>query len=115
MARRRAQRDHREGFLRSRPGGPLEAGRVRAPRRRAVALLADDQGANPAEYVLAALGGGLTTALVYNAAARGITGEEVESDLEGDLDLRGCFRLSQRVGKGYERIRVRVRVKSDAS
>jgi hypothetical protein len=39
----------------------------------------------------------------------------VETDLEGDLDLRGCFRVSQSVRKGYERIRVRVRVKSDAS
>jgi uncharacterized OsmC-like protein len=43
----------------------------------------------PVEYVLHALGGCLTTTLVYNAAALGIQLEKVESSYEGDLDLRG--------------------------
>ena len=77
-------------------------------------LLGDDQGANPIEHVLAALASCLTASLVYHAAAGGIKVEEVESHLEGDLDVRGFLGLSLGVRKGYERIRVKVRVKSDA-
>jgi uncharacterized OsmC-like protein len=79
------------------------------------ALFGDDRGANPIEYVLAAVASCLTTSLVYHAAMRGIRLEEVESSLEGDLDLRGFFGLAQGVRKGYERIRVKFLVKSDAS
>jgi uncharacterized OsmC-like protein len=78
------------------------------------ALLGDDRGANPIEHILAALASCLTTSLVYHAAAGGITVEEIESHLEGDLDVRGFLGLSPGVRKGYERIRVKVRVKSDA-
>src|SRR5688500_15530981 len=39
-------------------------------------LLGTDKGANPVEYVLAALAGCLTTSLVYHAAAKGIKIEE---------------------------------------
>jgi uncharacterized OsmC-like protein len=65
--------------------------------------------------LLAALASCLTTSLVYHAAAGGITVEEVESELEGDVDVRGFLGLTPGVRKGFERIRVRVRVKSDAS
>ena len=60
-------------------------------------LLGEDQGANPVEYVLTALSACLTTSLVYHAAARGIRIDEVESHLEGDLDLRGFLGLSESV------------------
>jgi uncharacterized OsmC-like protein len=78
-------------------------------------LLGADRGANPVEHILAALASCLTTSLVYHAAAGGITVEEVESELEGDVDVRGFLGLTPGVRKGFERIRVRVRVKSDAS
>jgi len=78
------------------------------------ALLGDDQGANSIEHVLVALASCLSTSLVYHAAAKGIEVEEVESHLEGDLDVRGFLGLSPGVRKGYERIRVKVRIKSDA-
>jgi uncharacterized OsmC-like protein len=77
-------------------------------------LLGGDRGVNPIEHLLAALAACLTSSLVYHAAARGIEIEEVESSLEGDLDVRGFFRLATDVRKGYERIRVKVRVRSDA-
>ena len=54
-------------------------------------LLGEDKGANPVEYVLTALAACLTTSMVYHAAARGIKIEEVESRLEGDLDLHGFY------------------------
>ena len=75
-------------------------------------LLGEDQGANPVEYVLTALSACLTTSLVYHAAARGIRIDEVESHLEGDLDLRGFLGLSGETRKGYEIIRVRVNITS---
>ena len=56
----------------------------------------------------------MTTTLVYHAAVRGIKLEEVESELEGDLDLRGFFGISDEVRPGYEEIRVNFKVKTDA-
>ena len=52
--------------------------------------------------------------MVYHAAVRGIKLEEVESELEGDLDLRGFFGISDEVRPGYEEIRVNFKVKTDA-
>ena len=47
-------------------------------------LLGHDEGANPAEALLHALAGCLTTSLVYVAAARKVPLTRVESRLEGD-------------------------------
>lgn len=77
-------------------------------------LLGTDQGPNPYEFVLHALAAGLTTSLVYHAAARGIPLESVESTLEGDLDVRGFLGLSDKVRRGYKEIRVRFAIKSNA-
>jgi uncharacterized OsmC-like protein len=77
-------------------------------------LLGGDQGANPVEYVLTALSACLTTSLVYHAAERGIKIDEVESHLEGDLDIRGFLGLSDHVRKGYENIKVTFKVKANA-
>lgn len=77
-------------------------------------LLGGDKGANPVEYVLAALAGCLTTSLIYHAAARGIKIEEVESTCEGDLDLQGFLGMNESVRNGYENIRISFKVKGDA-
>lgn len=77
-------------------------------------LLGTDQGANPVEYALAALNGCLTTSLIYHAAAQGISIDEVETTLSGDLDLHGFLGLDENVRNGYEKIKVNFRVKSDA-
>lgn len=78
-------------------------------------LLGEDQAPNPVEYVLHALAACLTTSLVYHAAARGIRIESMESQLEGDLDLRGFLGLSDDVRKGFQEIRATFTVKSDAT
>ncbi len=78
-------------------------------------LLGANHGANPVEYVLKGLAACLTTSLVYHAAAQGIEIEEVESKLEGDLDLHGFLGMSEDVRNGYENIRVTFKVKGDAS
>jgi hypothetical protein len=51
--------------------------------------------------------------MVYHAAVRGIKLDEVESKLEGDLDLRGFFGMTDEVRPGYEEIRVNFKVKTD--
>ncbi len=78
-------------------------------------LLGKDLAANPVEYLLHALASCLTTSMVYHAAARGIAIEEVESSLEGDLDLRGFLGLAPSVRKGYQQIRLKLRIKADVT
>ena len=51
--------------------------------------------------------------MVYHAAVRGIELDEVESKLEGDIDLKGFLALSDKVRPGYEEIRVNFKVKTD--
>ncbi|MGD1967329.1 MAG: OsmC family protein [Desulfobacterales bacterium] len=55
----------------------------------------------------------MTTTMVYHAAVRGIKLDEVESKLEGDLDLRGFFAITDEVRPGYEQIRIKFKVKTD--
>ena len=78
-------------------------------------LLGRDQGANPVEYLLHALAACVTTSMVYHAAAKGIAIEEVESTVEGSLDLRGFLGVDPKVRKGYENIRMNFRIKADVS
>jgi uncharacterized OsmC-like protein len=77
-------------------------------------LLGSDTGANPAEHLLHALAACLTTSLVYVAAARKVPLTEVESVLEGDMDVRGALGLSNEVRNGFSHIRVSFKVKGDA-
>jgi uncharacterized OsmC-like protein len=51
---------------------------------------------------------------VYVAAARKVRLTEVESTLEGDIDVRGCLGLSDEVRNGFSRIRATFTVKGDA-
>jgi uncharacterized OsmC-like protein len=77
-------------------------------------LLGVDTGPNPAEALLHALAACLTTTLVYVAAARKVNLTEVESTLEGDMDVRGCLGLTDDVRNGFTNIRVRFRISGDA-
>ncbi len=65
------------------------------------------------EHLLNALAACVTTSMVAHAAVRGIRIEELESELEGDLDLRGFLGLSNDVPKGFTNIRVNFKVKAD--
>lgn len=76
-------------------------------------LLGADVAANPVEYLLHALAACLTSSMVYHAAARGIQIEEVESSLEGDIDLRGFLGLNKTVRNGYQGIRVGFKIKAN--
>jgi uncharacterized OsmC-like protein len=76
-------------------------------------LAGKDQAPNPAEHLLHSLAGCVTTGIVAHAAVRGIHIEQLESELEGDLDLRGFLGLSENVPKGFTNIRVNIKVKTD--
>jgi len=76
-------------------------------------LLGSDTAANPVEHLLHALAGCLTTSMIYHAAARGIQIEEVESALEGDIDLHGFLELDDNVRNGFQGIRVNFKIKAD--
>ena len=91
----------------------LHAMEAEADEPRVIA--GEDTAPTPVEFVLHALASCLTTTMVYHAAVQGIRIESVESQLEGDIDVRGFFGLSEDVRKGYKQVRVRMQVKSDAS
>jgi uncharacterized OsmC-like protein len=79
-----------------------------------VSLSGNDTAPNPVEYLLHALTSCLTTSLVAHAAVRGITIEDITSSTEGDIDIRGFLGLSEDVRKGYQTIRINMKVKSEA-
>jgi uncharacterized OsmC-like protein len=76
-------------------------------------LVGNDNGPTPVEFVLHALAACLTAGLANIAAARGITLTEVESTVEGDIDLMGILGLSDQVRNGYQQIAVRFKVRGD--
>lgn len=75
-------------------------------------LAGTDDGANPVEHLLNALAACVTTSMVAHAAVRGIHIEELESELEGDIDLNGFLGLDENVPKGFTNIRMKFRVKA---
>jgi uncharacterized OsmC-like protein len=76
-------------------------------------LAGEDQGPNPVEHLLNALASCLTTALVAHAAVHGIHIDELESEIEGDIDINGYLGLPKEVPRGYKDIRVKMKVKTD--
>ncbi len=78
-------------------------------------LLGNNLGMNPVEYLLVALSGCLTTALIAHASAKGIAIKGVQSRYEGDIDLRGFLGIAPDVKVGYEEIRVYFTIEADIS
>lgn len=76
-------------------------------------LAGQDQSANPVEHLLNALASCCTTSMVAHAAVRGIEIQELESEVEGDIDLRGFLGLDNAVPKGLTDIRIKFKVKCD--
>ena len=77
-------------------------------------ILGNNLGVNPVEYAMSALAGCVTTTFVVYAAARGIDLKSVRVELEGELDLRGLLHLDENIRPGYEQIRMKYFVESDA-
>lgn len=78
-------------------------------------LLGQDKGANPVEHLLHALAACVTTSMVYHAAAKGVEIQEVESSIDGDIDLKGFLGLDPSIRNGFQQIRMNFRIKADAT
>jgi uncharacterized OsmC-like protein len=76
-------------------------------------LVGSDNGPTPVEYVLHALAACLTAGLANIAAARGVNLTEVESTVEGDIDLLGILGLSDEVRNGFQQIKVSFKLRGD--
>jgi len=77
-------------------------------------LVGRDQAPTPVEFLLHAIAACLTAGIGNIAAARGVTLYEVESTVEGDIDLLGLLGLSDKVRNGYQGIQVNFKIKGDA-
>jgi uncharacterized OsmC-like protein len=78
-------------------------------------LVGGDKAPTPVEFLLHAIAACITAGIGNIAAARGVRLTEVESTVEGDIDLRGILGLSDQVRNGYHAMRVNFRVKGDAA
>jgi uncharacterized OsmC-like protein len=77
-------------------------------------LVGTDKAPTPVEFLLHAIASCITAGIGNIAAARGVKLTEVESTVEGDIDLRGILGLSDLVRNGYQQMRVHFRIKGDA-
>jgi uncharacterized OsmC-like protein len=76
-------------------------------------LVGRDNAPTPVEYLLHALAACLTAGIANIAAARGVQLTEVESIVEGDIDLLGILGLSDDVRNGYQQINVSFKLRGD--
>ena len=76
-------------------------------------LAGNDSAPNPVEHLLNALAACVTTGIVAHAAVRGIRIEELESELEGDIDVQGFLGLSPDVPRELTEIRINLKAKAD--
>lgn len=76
-------------------------------------LAGNDEAANPVEHLLHALASCMTTSIIAHSAVQGIKIDELESELDGDIDLNGFLGLDESIAKGYTEIRVLFRLKAD--
>jgi uncharacterized OsmC-like protein len=77
-------------------------------------LVGEDNAPLPVEYLLYGLAACITSGIANIAAARGVKLTEVESKVEGDIDLLGILGLSEDVRNGYNNIRATFTIKGDA-
>jgi uncharacterized OsmC-like protein len=95
-------------------GEHRHSGEVEFPADHPAVLVGADHAPTPVEFLLHAIAACITSGIGNIAAARGVKLTEVESTVEGDIDLRGILGLSNEARNGYERMRVNFRIKGDA-
>lgn len=72
----------------------------------------DDRAPNPQEILLAGLNACVLTTYVALSALQGIDLESVTIATEGELDLRGFFKLDNRIHPGYQNLHYTLTVKA---
>ena len=78
------------------------------------ALGGTDTAPNPVEQLLAALGNCLAVGYAANATAAGVEINDLRIELEGDLDLHTFLGLNPAGNAGYQAIRAKVTLDTDA-
>lgn len=73
-----------------------------------------DQGPNPVEYLLAALGGCINVVIVTFARKFKVVVEDVQTYVEGDLDTDGFLGKNPDVRPGYQEIRYHIQITSSS-
>jgi uncharacterized OsmC-like protein len=76
-------------------------------------LVGTDEAPTPVEFLLHALAACLTAGMANIAAARGVQLTEVESTVEGNIDLNGILGLSETARNGYEQIKISFKLRGD--
>ena len=103
--------------------GPFLAGGndVFGPTRRFFVMTDDpdllggvDSGPTPAETLVAALAGCITSGIASNAAMFDVPLDAIDIDMEADIDLRGLLGHDKSVRNGFTDIRYTVTIKSPA-
>lgn len=95
-------------------GNHVHAREFRYDADHPAVLVGRDQGPTPVEFLLVALASCITAGIGNIAAVRGVTLHEIESQLEGDMNILGILGLSDAVRNGYHEIRMKVRIRGDA-
>jgi uncharacterized OsmC-like protein len=75
----------------------------------------EDNGATPAELLLAALGSCLTAGVAAVAQHREIQLNKVTATIEGSMDVRGILGIDSDVRNGFGAIKVHYEIDADAS
>jgi uncharacterized OsmC-like protein len=96
-------------------GEHRHTGDVRFDADHPAVLVGGDEAPTPVEFLLHAITACITAGIGNIAAARGVRLTEVESSVEGDIDLRGVLGLSDQVRNGYQQMRVNFRLTGDAA
>jgi uncharacterized OsmC-like protein len=78
-------------------------------------LLGNNYAPKPAEFLLHALAGCLTTTLAYHASARGYEIKKLQTSVEGNLDMRGFLGIDSPVRKGSNSIKIVFDIEGDFS
>lgn len=78
-------------------------------------LFGEDRAASPEEYLLHALASSLSSTLVAQAALRGVELDGVETAVEAEFDLAVMLAEQDPVQPPLQRIRVRMRIDSEAA
>ena len=78
-------------------------------------LVGADRAPTPVEFLLHGLASCLTAGIGNIAAARGINLTEVESKVEGDINLEGLLGINDQVRNGYQGLRISFKIRGDAS
>ncbi len=116
------QEDPSKGHFRFTAKTEWKGGAVTETTARGRSITADepaglggtDTAADPVELLLAALTSCVSIGIATQAAKRGVTLQDFEIEVGGDLDLRGYFGIDPDIRPGYHGIQYTVKVKSEA-